>query len=215
MQPCWRYSAVAPAAPQTQSQVHRPAAEIRRREMPACLPVVRRSAELHLDHITRGGDPFEMLEARPLDFGHWSAHKLEAMSDFRLRHGEAVAIGIVLDAFYAWRIGLIDAADFDALASSLIARKLHPEARLFFPGSREESVRRMLESGFIELEELKEIVGRPPRPPRATTTRWPFSTRSARGAPSPRSWTSVPTGTRATASSPAAPAASRISRICT
>ena len=36
-------------------------------------------------------------------------------------------------------------ADFDALASSLIARKLHPDAELFFPGSREESVRRMLE----------------------------------------------------------------------
>jgi tRNA nucleotidyltransferase (CCA-adding enzyme) len=47
-------------------------------------------------------------------------------------------------------------ADFDALASSLIARKLYPEAELFFPGSREESVRRMLESGFIELDELRQ-----------------------------------------------------------
>jgi 3-dehydroquinate synthase len=62
---------------------------------------VRRSAELHLDHITRGGDPFAMLEARPLDFGHWSAHKLEAMTDFSLRHGEAVAIGIAIDTVYA------------------------------------------------------------------------------------------------------------------
>jgi tRNA nucleotidyltransferase (CCA-adding enzyme) len=47
-------------------------------------------------------------------------------------------------------------ADFDALASSLIARKLYPEAQLFFPGSREESVRRMLDSGFIELSELRQ-----------------------------------------------------------
>ena len=47
-------------------------------------------------------------------------------------------------------------ADFDALASSLIARKLHPGAKLFFPGSREESVRRMLESGFIRFDELRQ-----------------------------------------------------------
>ncbi|MDZ7615354.1 MAG: 3-dehydroquinate synthase, partial [Patescibacteria group bacterium] len=56
---------------------------------------------LHLEHITRGGDPFEMLEARPLDFGHWSAHRLEAMTGFALRHGEAVAIGIALDTAYS------------------------------------------------------------------------------------------------------------------
>ncbi|MBN1852884.1 MAG: 3-dehydroquinate synthase [Pirellulales bacterium] len=74
---------------------------IRRREMSVCLPIIRRSAELHLDHITHGGDPFEMLEARPLDFGHWSAHKLEVMTDFSLRHGEAVAIGIAIDTVYA------------------------------------------------------------------------------------------------------------------
>jgi 3-dehydroquinate synthase len=71
------------------------------RDMTVCLPIIRRSAQLHLDHIASGGDPFEMLQARPLDFGHWSAHKLEAMSGFSLRHGEAVAIGLAIDAVYA------------------------------------------------------------------------------------------------------------------
>jgi 3-dehydroquinate synthase len=56
---------------------------------------------LHLQHITRGGDPFELLEARPLDFGHWSAHKLEALTEYGLRHGEAVAIGVALDTLYS------------------------------------------------------------------------------------------------------------------
>ncbi|MFP6619477.1 MAG: 3-dehydroquinate synthase, partial [Pirellulaceae bacterium] len=65
------------------------------------LDAIRQSAQLHLDHITQGGDPFEMLEARPLDFGHWSAHKLESMSDFVLRHGEAVAIGVAIDTVYS------------------------------------------------------------------------------------------------------------------
>jgi 3-dehydroquinate synthase len=56
---------------------------------------------MHLNHITRGGDPFEMNEARPLDFGHWSAHKLEVLTNFELRHGEAVAIGVAIDTVYS------------------------------------------------------------------------------------------------------------------
>lgn len=77
------------------------AAKIRRRDMQVAAPVIRRSAELHLDHITRGGDPFEMLEARPLDYGHWSAHKMEVMSNFELKHGEAVGIGVAVDTIYS------------------------------------------------------------------------------------------------------------------
>lgn len=63
--------------------------------------LVERSAHLHLEHIRTSGDPFEMGTARPLDFGHWAAHKLESMSRFALRHGEAVAIGIALDTLHA------------------------------------------------------------------------------------------------------------------
>jgi 3-dehydroquinate synthase len=77
------------------------ATRIRQRDMEVCLPVIRRSAEWHLQHITRGGDPFEMLEARPLDFGHWLAHKLEVLSNFEVRHGEAVAIGVAIDTIYS------------------------------------------------------------------------------------------------------------------
>jgi 3-dehydroquinate synthase len=79
----------------------RSAGQIRVRDMAAAQPMIRASARMHLDHITRGGDPFEALEARPLDFGHWSAHKLEVMSDFTLRHGEAVAIGVAVDSVYS------------------------------------------------------------------------------------------------------------------
>lgn len=68
---------------------------------PQAWNAIRRSAEWHLQHITEGGDPFEMLEARPLDFGHWSAHKLESMTSFELRHGEAVAIGVAIDTIYS------------------------------------------------------------------------------------------------------------------
>src|SRR5213082_3539812 len=72
--------------------------------------LIRRCAELHLDHIASSGDPFEFGAARPLDFGHWSAHKLEQISEYRLRHGEAVAIGIALDTIYSRKMGLLDPA---------------------------------------------------------------------------------------------------------
>ncbi len=70
--------------------------------------LIRRSAELHLAHISGNGDPFELGSARPLDFGHWAAHKLEGLSAHRLRHGEAVAIGMALDLTYASLMGLLD-----------------------------------------------------------------------------------------------------------
>ena len=77
------------------------AARISARDMRAVLPAIRMSAELHRAHITRGGDPFEALEARPLDYGHWSAHRLEAVTNFAIRHGEAVAIGVAVDTVYS------------------------------------------------------------------------------------------------------------------
>ncbi len=70
--------------------------------------LIRRCAELHLEHITSGGDPFESGSARPLDFGHWAAHKLEQLSRFTLPHSDAVAIGIALDVIYSRIIGLLD-----------------------------------------------------------------------------------------------------------
>lgn len=74
---------------------------IRSRELSAVTRAIATSCQLHLRHITEGGDPFEMLEARPLDFGHWSAHKLEPITEFQIRHGEAVAIGVAIDCFYS------------------------------------------------------------------------------------------------------------------
>ena len=62
--------------------------------------LICRCAELHMQHIA-GLDPFESGSSRPLDFGHWSAHKLEQLSNFDVLHGEAVAMGIALDTVYS------------------------------------------------------------------------------------------------------------------
>ncbi len=70
--------------------------------------MIERCAKLHMQQIGQGGDPFEAGSARPLDYGHWSAHRLETLTRYHLRHGEAVAIGIALDARYSVLCGLLD-----------------------------------------------------------------------------------------------------------
>lgn len=80
---------------------------------------IRRCAELHLGHITGAGDPFERGNGRPLDYGHWAAHKLENLSRHRLRHGEAVAVGMALDALYARALGLLANADTERVLQLL------------------------------------------------------------------------------------------------
>jgi len=105
------------------AQIERDAARIAARDIRTSMPTIVRCAQLHLEHITRGGDPFELREARPLDFGHWSAHKLESMTGFTLPHGEAVAIGIALDCAYARHVGLL--AQGEAARVSACLRALH------------------------------------------------------------------------------------------
>jgi 3-dehydroquinate synthase len=91
-------------------ELERAADQLRAFDPAAMQRLIFRCAELHLDHIATSGDPFESGSARPLDFGHWSAHKLEQLSEFKIRHGEAVAVGIALDIVYARAMGFLDAA---------------------------------------------------------------------------------------------------------
>ena len=91
--------------------LERDAAMLRDFDPDAMQRLIRRCAELHLNHIATSGDPFEMGSARPLDFGHWAAHKLEHLSDYRIRHGEAVAVGIALDVIYSRRMGFLGVAE--------------------------------------------------------------------------------------------------------
>lgn len=88
---------------------------LRSRELSAMETLIRRCAELHVQHISGNGDPFEQGSSRPLDFGHWSAHKLEQLTGYAIRHGEAVALGIALDVCYATEAGLLKALRRDEI----------------------------------------------------------------------------------------------------
>ncbi len=79
--------------------------EIKDRNMPLMKKLIMKCAELHLNHITQSEDAFENSNSRPLDFGHWAAHKIEQASNYEINHGCAVGIGLALDSTYSFIIG--------------------------------------------------------------------------------------------------------------
>ncbi|MBI4844432.1 MAG: 3-dehydroquinate synthase [Nitrospirae bacterium] len=81
--------------------------------------MIIRCAELHIEHIGTSGDPFEYGSSRPLDFGHWSAHKMEELTGGKIQHGEAVAAGIALDSLYSFHTGLINELELRKIFSLL------------------------------------------------------------------------------------------------
>jgi len=95
------------------------AARLASRDAAAADPIWEASARLHVAHIAEGGDPFEETSARPLDFGHWAGHRLESLSDYELRHGEAVAIGLALDVTYAELAGMLEPWDAERVRACL------------------------------------------------------------------------------------------------
>lgn len=101
--------------------------------------MIRRCAELHMHQIAHGGDPFEVGSARPLDYGHWSAHRMESLTKHHLRHGEAVAIGIALDARYSVLAGRLAAGEEERicfLLEHLGFRLWHPVLEHANPAGR-------------------------------------------------------------------------------
>ena len=95
------------------------APKLKKRNQTAMEQIIHRTARLHLKHIATSGDPFETGNARPLDFGHWAAHRLELLSDFTLTHGQAVAIGIALDSTYALLKRMITETEHAAILKGL------------------------------------------------------------------------------------------------
>ena len=115
---------------------------------------VQRSAVHHARHIALGGDPFELGSSRPLDYGHWAAHKLEQLTDFQLTHGEAVSVGVALDTLYAAKIGLLELSEAERVLKVIEGLDLplwHEALELRDPNGK----RRV----FNGLEEFREHLG--------------------------------------------------------
>ncbi len=84
----------------------------------AALPeVLRRAVAVKVQIIE--ADPYERGLRQALNAGHTIGHALEAASHYRLKHGEAVAIGLHLEALLAERIGLAERGLADEIARAL------------------------------------------------------------------------------------------------
>ncbi|MBD2252633.1 3-dehydroquinate synthase [Nostoc parmelioides] len=119
------------------------------RDMDTMQQLIYRCAQLHLQHIAKAGDPFEKGSSRPLDFGHWAAHKLEQLTNYSLRHGEAVAIGIALDSTYSYLLGWLSHSEWQQILNTLTGLGF----QLYIPELAETS------SLFQGLKEFREHLG--------------------------------------------------------
>lgn len=131
--------------------IEKNAVKLKERDMPAMQYLIYRCAEMHMEHIAQGGDPFESGSSRPLDFGHWAAHKLEFMTNYKLRHGEAVAIGMALDLTYSQQIGLIEYNTLERILNVLQRIGFS----LYIPLSEERGIDELLNG----IEEFREHLG--------------------------------------------------------
>lgn len=130
------------------------AASLNQFEEGAMRELVQRCARLHVSHIANSGDPFEMGSVRPLDFGHWAAHKLEQLSDFKISHGAAVVIGIAIDTIYSTEMGYLE----DSLAERILSLLTRLNFRIY-----SEYLEKRYDSGYLRilegLEEFREHLG--------------------------------------------------------
>lgn len=84
--------------------------------------IVRRSAAVKIGIIQK--DPFEQNLRAVLNAGHTIGHAIEKATAYRVRHGEAVAIGMVIEARLAEKLGLANAKLSDEIYQCLQGLKL-------------------------------------------------------------------------------------------
>ena len=73
---------------------------------PAMQPLIERSIKIKRDAVA--ADAREHGRRKSLNFGHTLGHAIETASAYSLLHGEAVAIGMVLEAQLAERLGVAE-----------------------------------------------------------------------------------------------------------
>lgn len=90
-------------------------AKILKRDAGSLAHVVMRSLAIKADIVSR--DEREEGERAFLNYGHTLGHAAEVLTGFsRVRHGEAVAMGMVFAAELSWRLGFLKDGDRAAIA---------------------------------------------------------------------------------------------------
>ncbi|UCD23602.1 MAG: 3-dehydroquinate synthase, partial [Gemmatimonadota bacterium] len=101
------------------------AGRILERESDAIIDVVRRSVEIKADVVSE--DEREQGRRAILNFGHTIGHALEAVSEYGLLHGEAVALGMTAEVKLGCKLGITDTAVIPELQTAISALSLPSE----------------------------------------------------------------------------------------
>jgi 3-dehydroquinate synthase len=101
--------------------------------------IVKRAMAVKIKVIEE--DPYERGIRAALNLGHTVGHAVELVSRFELRHGEAIAIGMMAEAKYSARIGLAGNGLVEAIEETLSALGLPIQIPDGMP--REEIIRAM------------------------------------------------------------------------
>jgi 3-dehydroquinate synthase len=131
--------------------------------------IVKRAMAVKIQIIEE--DPYEKGIRATLNLGHTVGHAVELVSKFELRHGEAIAIGTVVEASYAERMGMTRKGLTKEIASVLSNLGLPTQIPAGMP--RDEIIRAMrvdkkknskairfalpVEVGKLELEEVTDL----------------------------------------------------------
>lgn len=101
--------------------------------------IVKRAMAVKIKVIE--ADPYEKGFRAALNLGHTVGHAVELVSKFELRHGEAIAIGMAVEAKYSAQIGLTSQSIVEAIESTLKKLNLPTEIPAGF--SKEEIIKAM------------------------------------------------------------------------
>jgi 3-dehydroquinate synthase len=129
------------------------------RDEAALMDVVTGSVRIKADVVTR--DEKESGVRKVLNFGHTIGHAIESASEYSLLHGEAVAIGMTLEARLAERIGIASHETAARIQSSLRAIGLPTSMPALDPAAVLEATRsdKKARSGKVEYA-LPRTIGR-------------------------------------------------------
>ena len=85
-------------------------AEIEERDKDTLAAMVTRCCQLKQYIVEK--DPTEKGDRALLNFGHTIGHAIEKLKDFKMLHGECVAVGFVAAAYISWQRGMIEEDEF-------------------------------------------------------------------------------------------------------
>ena len=96
--------------------------EIRELDTKALARMIRRCCEIKAGVVER--DPKEKGERALLNLGHTIGHAVEKLKDFKLLHGQCVAIGLVAAAYISYQRGLLTEDEYNKIKEGCLLYEL-------------------------------------------------------------------------------------------